>query len=173
MRYRSFIAIEDVLNIYDDRVWYYIPGFNGYELSNDGIVRSMKHYRVYPFGILIRPKTYKGQVIHPQDPSYELSNDNNERVTVLRSQLAYLAKTNPYHTPGYPRRTTITDPSSRNQRCAIKRKVMFPDKTPRAPQFTLIKDQNEYPGIRTYGMSGIICPVEDLNGGDSRWRRRL
>ena len=53
---KNFIGVEDVLNIFDtNRVWYYIPGFNGYELSSDGYLRSMKHYRRYPYGILIQP----------------------------------------------------------------------------------------------------------------------
>ena len=32
---KNFIGVEDVLNIFDtNRVWYYIPGFNGYELAS-------------------------------------------------------------------------------------------------------------------------------------------
>ena len=50
-----YTPVEYVLNPYDDRLWYYIPGFNGYELSNDYYIRSMKHYRKYPFGILLEP----------------------------------------------------------------------------------------------------------------------
>lgn len=63
------------MNIYDDRLWYYIPGFNGYEVSNDGYVRSMKHWRKYPYGILIKPKS-----INNGEAIFELSNDNNERI---------------------------------------------------------------------------------------------
>ena len=46
---RKYTPVENCLNIYEPRYWFYIPGFNGYELSNDGFVRSMKHYRRYPY----------------------------------------------------------------------------------------------------------------------------
>ena len=105
-----FIPLEQFLNPADDRWFYYIPGFNGYEISNDGYVRSMKHYKKYPFGILIQPKKRNGKVVDPEDPTFELSNNNNERVAVKRSQLQYLAATCKYHVTGYPRRTCITDP---------------------------------------------------------------
>ena len=50
-----FTPIQDVLDIYDpNRLWYNIPNFNGYEISNDNYIRSMKHYMKYPYGILIK-----------------------------------------------------------------------------------------------------------------------
>lgn len=52
----KFTLVEDILGVYNDRVWYYILHYNGYEISNDGYIRSMKHYRKYPFGLLIEPK---------------------------------------------------------------------------------------------------------------------
>ena len=51
----TFVRVENYINpMSQDIWWYYIPGFNGYEISNTGIVRSMKHYKKYPYGILIR-----------------------------------------------------------------------------------------------------------------------
>ncbi len=115
--------------------WYYIPGFNGYEISNTGIVRSMKHYRKYPYGILIKPR----EVSDPLDLftksfpelTYELSNNNNERKVIKRSELQYLAASNPYQVQGYPRRTIVTDIAPRNMRCFIQRKC---DVTPLTEQ---------------------------------------
>ena len=53
---RKFNDVKYFLDIYDqNRLWYFIPqpGFNGYEVSNDGYVRSIKYYMKYPYGILI------------------------------------------------------------------------------------------------------------------------
>ena len=59
-RISQFIPVQNFINPYDQNIWwYYIPGFNGYEISNTGIVRSMKHYKKYPFGILIKPREIK------------------------------------------------------------------------------------------------------------------
>ena len=135
----KFIALESVLDIYDTRrVWYYIPGFNGYELSNDGYIRSLKHYKRYPFGILIRAK------LNPKDgndPIFELSNNNNERINISRSQIFNLVKENKRQITGYPRLTVVTDYQSRNPRELVHKKYKEFDKTPRAPKFTII-DEN-------------------------------
>ena len=49
--------IESVVNIYDSRIlWTELgPEYNGYQISNTGLVRSMKFYKKYPYGILIEP----------------------------------------------------------------------------------------------------------------------
>jgi hypothetical protein len=33
--------VELVLNIYDYRLWYFLPGYTGYEVFNEGYIRSM------------------------------------------------------------------------------------------------------------------------------------
>ena len=109
-----------------DLWWYYIPGFNGYEISNTGIVRSMKHFRKYPFGILIKPR----EIDNPIDLftkqyielTYELSDNNNERQIIKRSELLSLASSNTHQVQGYPRRTIVSDTGSRNLRCFVKKK---------------------------------------------------
>lgn len=90
----KFTLVEDALGVYNDRVWYYIPYYNGYEISNDGYIRSMKHYRKYPFGLLIEPKkNRKGEILQPI--RYELSNDNNEREVLTLDEIKNLAYNNP------------------------------------------------------------------------------
>ena len=158
MKNTKFTLVEDELNIYDDRFWYYIPSFNGYEISNDGYVRSMKHYKKYPFGLLIQPKKDRnGNIINPEDPIYELSTNYNERVSVNRSYLKHLADTNEYHITGYPRRTCIVDIAPRNQSCFIKKEGRF------LPKFNIIReDKQEYNSLNKEERK-IICPIESIN----------
>ena len=148
---RKYVGIEQVLNIYEpSRVWYYIPGYNGYEVSNDGYLRSMKHYRRYPYGIMINPiKMKDGSIRCPQDPIFELSDNNNERQRIHLSQLMHLALTNPYTVSGYPRATIITDTSSRNDRHFVKKSIKIPpiDNTAHYAKFTIISDGEEVPGM--------------------------
>lgn len=155
----KFILVEDILSIYDDRFWYYIPGFNGYEVSNDGFIRSMKHYKKYPFGILIQPRKHKnGTIKYPEDPIYELSNNDNERVCLKLSQIMNLALNNIYQITGYPRRTCVTDISPRNQRIFVKKNLQNQsqfDKTLFFPKFNIIKDESDK-----------ICPIEFIDKGE-------
>ena len=114
-RRKEFIAIQDAMDVGENRWWYYIPGFNGYELSHDGYIRSMKHYRKYPFGILIKPKQ------DGQDPSFELTGNDGERYNIHLSQIAHLVKTSTYDVAGYPRQTCITNYGGRiDNRLTIK-----------------------------------------------------
>lgn len=123
-----FTPVESVLNIYDaNRLWYRIYGYNGYEVSNDGYVRSMKHYRKYPFGLLIQP-------VNEANKIYELSDDNNNRVRISITEIIDLANNNPYkNTCGYPRQTCVTDGNPRNDRNFVKR-----EKVQRDPQLDKI-----------------------------------
>ena len=53
--------IESVINIYDTSiVWADLgPDYKGYQISNTGLVRSMKFFKKYPFGILLEPDNGK------------------------------------------------------------------------------------------------------------------
>lgn len=171
---RRYIPVEAVLPIYCDRLWYYIPGFNGYEISNDGYVRSMKHYRAYPFGILIQPKKDKdGNIIDPEDPIFELSDNNNERHAIHRSQLIYLSKNNKLIVNGYPRSTIITDRSSRNDRHFVVRKgkgdqdlklpnTNYNKDTTHYVKFTIVQDTKQAFNS-TLTRSKLICPIKPLD----------
>ena len=142
--------VEEFIYPYDQNIWwFYIPGFNGYEISNTGIIRSMKHYKRYPFGIIIRPKEVKEarELFLNSYPelTYELSDNNNERQIIKRSELLYLAQNNQYQVQGYPRRTCVTDIGSRNQRIFIQRKNDTEDLTKKIYKvnFTIVKDTDE------------------------------
>lgn len=158
-RRSKFTLVEDVLNLYDDRFWYYLPGFNGYEMSNDGFIRSMKHYKKYPFGMLIQPKKGCRGVIS-EDTLYEISNNKNEKIIISSAELYRLSQSNEYTITGYPRRTCVTDMSPRNQRIFIKSqdKKQF-DNSLFYPKFNIIKEQETN-----------NCPIESLNG-DMDFRR--
>ena len=169
---RKYTPLENCLNIYEPRYWFYIPGFNGYELSNDGFVRSMKHYRRYPYGILIKPVSTKVEQ-NTTDPLFVLSDNNNERQRIRLSQLAYLAKNNPYAVSGYPRATIISDPSSRNDSIFVRKKIKTPplDNSRHYAKFTIIQD-----GTETLGMEarepGLIVPIISTNGDGEYYGRK-
>lgn len=169
---KKYTPVECCLNVNEPRYWFYIPGFNGYEISNDGFVRSMKHYRRYPFGIMIKPVSTKSEQ-NSTDPLFILSNNNNERKRVRLSQIAFLAKNNPYAVTGYPRLTIVTDRFSRNNPAFITRNSI---KTPPIdnnyyyPKFTIIQD-----GTETIGMEprepGLIVPIISMNGDEYYGRK--
>ena len=70
------------MNYYEDnRQWICIEGYNGYEYSNDGLLRSMKNFKVNPMGKLI--KKYKDK----KGYYFILSNNSNERVKVYNNTL--------------------------------------------------------------------------------------
>lgn len=117
----NFTPVEEVLNIYDmNRVWYPVYGYNGYEVSNDKIVRSMKHYKKYPYGLLIKP-------IKDTD-NYVLSDDNNCRKTLSVEEIYQLGITNPFNkSSNYPRPTAMTDGNPRNDRHFIKKEKLQRD----------------------------------------------
>lgn len=179
---RQYTGVESVLDIFDDnRYWFYIPGFNGYEISNDNYIRSMKHYRRYPYGILISPvkrEPYGSSC----DPLFELSDDNNQRQRIRLSQLAYLAASNQYAVAGYPRKTIITDTGSRNKFVKNKDGIYCKvyngpvrgggknsistspiDNTVHYAKFTIIQDGTEMPNMEYIG-SQIRVPVKSIKG---------
>lgn len=122
----NFAPIQNYIDPNNSSIlWYYIPGFNGYEISNTGIIRSMKHYKKYPFGMLIRPREVNDPIElftkQFNDLTYELSDNNNKRQIMKRSTLLNLAINNQYHVQGYPRTTIVTDIAPRNIRCFIQR----------------------------------------------------
>lgn len=65
---------------YDYGIWYHIPGFNGYQINDNYVVRSMKMMHANPGHCL---KRYGSK----DNPYYKLTNDNNERVNVTLKEL--------------------------------------------------------------------------------------
>lgn len=185
MHCKRYIPVEDVLNIFDEnRLWYYIPSFNGYEVSNDGYLRSMKHYKKYPYGIIIRSidrDSYKGSC----DPLYEISDDDNNRHRIRMSQLVYLAATNQFSVRGYPRHTIITSDSSRNKYVKneegafvkvyngpVKNKLSIPpmDNSAHYAKFTVIQDGTEAIGM-SYRQPEYTVPIESIKGNEYYGRK--
>ena len=169
----KFTPLEDIMNIFDPSVlWLYIPGFNGYEISTNGYIRSMKHYRKHPYGILIKPvqrEPYKNS----SDPLYELSDDNNKRQRIRYSQLAELANKNPYEVAGYPRKTIICNSGSRNkfvkndQGAYIKvyngsKRVSKKVENIHYTKFTVLQNGTERPNMQ-YKQSDYECPISSID----------
>ena len=66
--------------------WYMIDGFNGYELNEEGVVRSMKMMNANPgHHIKLYDTDKNGNPIDP--PYYILSNNFNKRVRMTQEQL--------------------------------------------------------------------------------------
>lgn len=131
-------ALEDVLDISEPRKWYYIPGFRGYELSNDGYIRSTKNFNVYPYGMLLKPVSKKG------NNTFVLSNDNNERVRISIDKIKELVKNDNFFRADYPRPTLINNISSRNQQAFIKRQPKpQPSNEVFMPRFTVIDEPED------------------------------
>ena len=119
--------IEDVMDIYDDSLlWYNIPGYNGYQVSNTNVVRSMKHYKKYRFGILLKSN----------NGLYQLSNSQNQRVTISLKEILDLVN-NDEHSKAYPYHTTQMGNGPRNEKCTIQRTNKISTET-FAPRFTII-----------------------------------
>ena len=129
------IPLETVLDINEPRMWSYIPGFRGYELSDDGYVRSTKNFNVYPYGMLLRPVSSK------DGNTFILSNDDNKRIRISVNQLKELVKNDKFKRAGFPRSTVLNNASSRNQQAFIKREPKpRPSDEKFMPRFTIVHE---------------------------------
>lgn len=95
------------MNYYEDnRQWICIEGYNGYEYSNDGLLRSMKNFKVNPMGKLI--KKYKDK----KGYYFILSNNSNERTKVYEQEIIDIVRSD--KNPSI-RKTYETNIGSRNR----------------------------------------------------------
>lgn len=105
-----YTRVEDFININDKSIkWYNIPGYNGYQVSTNGFVRSLKHFRKYPFGIIIKHR----------NGLFTLTNSNNKRTTVSYKEILKLVENNKY-SMSYPYDTNTVSYGSRNPSWSIK-----------------------------------------------------
>ena len=87
----------------DDQLWFRIPNFNGYEISDYLNIRSMKMFNKYPFGVLLKYTVTKdGQKISERD-IINLAFYTNPSITSY----------------GYPKKTYQAEKTSRNFRMWI------------------------------------------------------
>ena len=124
------------MNYYEDnRQWICIEGYNGYEYSNDGLLRSMKNFKVNPMGKLI--KKYKDK----KGYYFILSNNSNERVKVYEQEIINIIRSD--KNPSI-RKTYETNIGSRNR---ILSKPKHPKKKINLngyvgiPKFTVIDEE--------------------------------
>lgn len=124
------IPIDQLWSIMiDDQIWYDIPGYNGYQISNFYFIRSFKYSNIYPYGILVSPKRskekdiynpihYMGSIENRENVIYELSDNDNMRIELSMQEIINMSIR-----PGVPAyRTCYTIPktrSSRNKRLGI------------------------------------------------------
>ena len=76
--------LQNVININDPSILWgdLSPLYRGYQLSNTGLVRSMKFFHKFHYGVLIDQR---------KDGTYELSNSSNQRVLVSIDELKIIA----------------------------------------------------------------------------------
>ena len=142
--------------MFDNDIWYMIPGFNGYEINKFKQIRSFKNYRVFPRGYLI--KTYRDRkgkhYIH-------LTDNNNIRRKMYIDDLWTLVQKDPNK---YIRTTSDTYGGSRN-------KIIGSDKLILVNTIEETKPK-EYCEINLYDMmstfqtinTNIVSPCLDMGG---------
>ena len=80
------VAVEQVIDLRDSNMlWFRIPGFPGYEISNTNYIRSFKSRKKYPYGTMV--KWNKEGII--------LSNRNNQRVKLTLQEIWSVVKSEP------------------------------------------------------------------------------
>ena len=112
--------------MFENDIWYMIPGFNGYEINILRQVRSFKFHNVNTYGKLL--KTYKDKKGHYY---VYLSDNNNKRQKMYVEDLWVLVATTK---DKYARHTTDRYISSRNKFVAKEpvtiKIVQYNDMTP-------------------------------------------
>ena len=106
-KYKKYTPVEEALPCDMNRIWYQIPGFPGYELSSDGFLRSMKHFKRYPYGLLLQPSISK----RTKKVKYTLTNYMNVRQTLGLDEILALIKNG----SGYTSAMNETNVFSRNR----------------------------------------------------------
>lgn len=96
----------------DNRIWYCIKGFNGYEYSNFREVRSMKNFKKYPYGKILKPKSDSNGIY------YMLSDNHNDKTKIYQNEIENIIINDDNLRT---RRTEQTDTGSRNKLVPTKR----------------------------------------------------
>lgn len=108
--------------------WYPIPGFNGYEIDSNDVVRSFKNFKKYPYGYIL--KWYNNKPY-----TWCLTNNSNERVVITLAEIHAIIVD--YKYPIQPRMPYDIDIGSRNRILEHpKPKKKFSDET-FYPKFTI------------------------------------
>ena len=94
MKPRIVYPTETVVNIYDPNIlWYKINDFPGYEISNNGYLRSFKSSKKYPYGIIL-------EYYHSNGNYYSLTCSNNNRYE-LSSEFIWDNLVDRFQTPSF------------------------------------------------------------------------
>ena len=162
------IDVIEALGYDPKRKWYPISGFRGYEISNDGYLRSMKLNKSHPHGILLKPKESKYG-----SKTFELTSDNGARVTMPLSKLMQMTYSD---RNGGIRQTSDIIAGARNKR-AFQVQTQYDSTVHEVvpelkPMFTVVPDKPEdrpasfnfttIPDYQPQIKREIICPIYDL-----------
>lgn len=147
------IDVLEVFGEYDDQLWFDIPGFPAYQLSNKGYVRSFKKKYKHPYGTILTPRNTKSNGI-----VFELTDKNNISRRIGLSEIERIADRSEAY---YTNEVNMYDPnqSARNKRAFInfnnKSLDEIPGKIVRKPKPIRKED------CEIYHFSVIPDPVED------------
>jgi len=128
------IPIERIVNLYDTSImWADLgPHYNGYQISNTKLIRSLKFFKKYPYGTLIEPDS-KGRVY--------LSNSRNQSEQVSVDELFNSKKQKDFNIPTYSVYTRSRNPLITSESDLMKKKANYDEilKRPSGFHFKIIK----------------------------------
>lgn len=124
----------------DNLMWYHIPGFNGYTIREDGLVKSLKFQYACPEGYVIKSHRNRNG-----DRYVVLSDDNNIRTKITIKELLNAVKNNEYKYTCDPNRPYY---GSRN-------KVNMKQPVPKNNQIVKLN-------LGGFGISKLVSPITFL-----------
>lgn len=172
------IDVRDVFTLNDGTLWYDIPGFPSYQLSNTDHIRSFKCKHQYPFGAIKRYRSTCNGIM------YMLSDKNNINRNIDLDQIKRLVNSNPEKI-GYTTYGQNSIQRARNSRAFIdfetvddtvitddinRMPVRIRKEKCGIPKFTTIPDPEEDLEYNINDLLGepykeIIKPIRFIEGG--------
>ncbi len=121
---RGSIDVLEVFGYNDEQLWYDIPNFPAYQISNKEYVRSFKCRKQHPLGVILKPRKTSNGIV------YELTDRNNFVRTIGLDQIKNIVaqeKDDPYYTHEVPRNTQSPQSQMRNKRAFINPSDSIPE----------------------------------------------
>lgn len=127
--------------IFKPGLWYAIPGFNGYEINCNYVVRSCKNFNKYPNGYFIKNDTKN--LSNPDTYKWRMSDNSNVVRTMTLNDILIQFMNN-------PSRTAVTTQGSYVSRGSRNRIIADPEaykaskRSLRGPGFTVASESPDF-----------------------------